>query len=73
MNDRIVIDPQISHGKPVIRGSRVPVVRILGYLASGMTMDDVRNDFGVTTEDVQAALEYAAELIEHEEHHPLSV
>jgi uncharacterized protein (DUF433 family) len=61
MNDRIVIDPQICHGKSTIRGSRVPVVRILGYLASGMSADDVRQDFGVSTEDVQAAMEYAAD------------
>ncbi len=37
MSDRIVIDPAIQHGKPVIRGTRVPVVRILGGLAGGMT------------------------------------
>src|SRR5262249_45923945 len=41
MNDRIVIDPTIQHGKPVIRGTRVPVVRILGGLAGGMSIDEV--------------------------------
>lgn len=33
MNDRIVVDPAIQHGKPVIRGTRVPVARIVGGLA----------------------------------------
>ncbi|MCL0074055.1 DUF433 domain-containing protein [Dehalococcoidia bacterium] len=35
MNERIVIDPEIQHGKPVIRGTRVPVTRIIGGLAGG--------------------------------------
>jgi uncharacterized protein (DUF433 family) len=35
MNERIVIDPAIQHGKPVIRGTRVPVARIIGGLAGG--------------------------------------
>jgi len=33
MNERILIDPRICHGKPVIRGTRVPVARVIGYLA----------------------------------------
>jgi len=41
MNERIVIDPEIQHGKPVIRGTRVPVARILGGLAGGMTLEEV--------------------------------
>jgi uncharacterized protein (DUF433 family) len=42
MKERISIDPQICHGKPVIRGTRVPVARIIGYLAGGMSFDDVQ-------------------------------
>ena len=71
MSDRIVIDPAIQHGKPVIRGTRVPVVRILGGLAGGMSMDEIIQEYGVTDEDVRAALAYASEVIEQEEHHPL--
>ena len=37
MHDRIVIDPAMQHGTPVIRGTRVPVARLLGGLAGGMT------------------------------------
>lgn len=72
MNERIVIDPQICHGKPIIRGTRVPVVRVLGYLAGGMSFEDVQKDFDLTMEDIRAALGYATELVGEEQHHPLS-
>lgn len=73
MHERIVIDPQIQHGKPVIRGTRVPVVRIVGGLAGGMTVEDICREYEVSEDDVRAALEYAAELIDSEEVYPLSV
>ena len=71
MSNRIVIDPEIQHGKPVIRGTRVPVVRIIGGLAGGMTVEEITREYDITEEDVRAALEYASQLIEQEEHHPL--
>jgi len=71
MHDRIVIDPKVCHGKPIIRGTRVPVARVLGYLASGMSFEDVQGDYDLTLEDIQAALDYAAELLDEEHHHPL--
>ena len=71
MDDHIVIDPEIQHGKPVIRGTRVPVVRIIGGLAGGMTVEEITREYGVTEEDVRAALEYASKLIEQEAHYPL--
>lgn len=40
MNDRIVIDSEIQHGEPVIRGTRVPITRVVGGLAGGMTKDE---------------------------------
>ena len=73
MNDRIVIDPEIQRGKPVIRGTRVPVARILGGLAGGMTKEDIIREYEVAEEDVHAALNYAAELIETETFRPLPV
>ncbi|MCX6028245.1 MAG: DUF433 domain-containing protein [Chloroflexi bacterium] len=66
MNDRIVIDPRIQHGKPVIRGTRVPVARLVGGLAGGMTIAEVMGEYGVSNEDVRAALSYAAALVEVE-------
>ena len=71
MKDRIVIEANVHHGKPVIRGTRVPVVRLLGGLAGGLGIDQVAAEYGVTEADVQAALTYASELIEQDEHHPL--
>ena len=71
MRERIVIDPNVQHGKPVIQGTRVPVVRLIGGLAGGMSIEQVADEYGVTAEDVRAALTYANELIEQEDHHPL--
>ena len=71
MNERIVIDPEIHHGKPVIRGTRVPITRILGALAGGMTKEDIMREYEVSEEDIIAVLDYAVELIEEEEFHPI--
>ena len=62
MNGRITIDPRIQHGKPVIRDTRVPVVRIVGGIAGGMTVAEVVQEYDVTEDDVRAALSYNAEL-----------
>ncbi len=66
MEERIVIDPEIQHGKPVIRGTRVPVTRIVGGLAGGMTKEEIMREYAVTEDDIEAALNYAAELIKSE-------
>ena len=71
MNERIMIDPEIQHGKPVIRGTRVPVVRIIDGLAGGMTNAEIVREYDITEEDIRAALTYAGELVEREEFHPL--
>jgi len=65
--DRIVIDPEIRHGKPVIKGTRVPVDIILGSLAGGMSVEEVAKEYGITKEDVLAAIEYAAKIVANEE------
>ena len=69
--DRIVIDPQVQHGKPVIKGTRVPVSRIVGGMAGGMTVDQVCTAYGVTSDDVRAALELASRLVDQAQHRPL--
>lgn len=73
MNDRIVIDPSICHGKPVIRGTRTPVAIVVGSLAGGMSFEDVQREYDLTIEDVRAALKFAGELVDQEQHHPLPV
>lgn len=60
--DRISIDPAVRSGKPCIRGTRITVGDILGYLAGGMSVDDLLSDFPqVAPEDIRACLAYAAE------------
>lgn len=71
MNERIVIDPKICHGKPVIRGTRMPVAMVVGSLAGGMSFEDVQGEYELTAEDIRAALKFAGELVEKEEFHPL--
>lgn len=68
MNSLIVIDPKICSGKPVIRGSRIMVKNILGMVAGGYAMDQILNIYPeLTREMVQAALEYAAAVIDEEQ------
>jgi uncharacterized protein (DUF433 family) len=71
MHERVVIDPEIQHGKPVIRGTRVPVARILGGLAGGMSFEDLCREYNLTVADIRAAIQYAEQLVEQETHHPL--
>lgn len=71
MNNRIVIDPKICHGKPVIRGTRTPVAIVVGSLAAGMSFEDVQREYDLTVEDIRAALQFASELVDQEQHHPL--
>ncbi len=69
MNDqllsRITMDPEICHGKPVVRGLRYPVETLLELMASGMSMDELLNDYpDLEKEDFYACLEYAAKVIQ---------
>ena len=59
MEDRIEINPKVHHGRPVIRGTRVPVERILGELTEGAEVKDICEQYDLTPEDVGAALAYA--------------
>ena len=71
MDDRILIDPKICHGTPVIRDTRMPVALIIGSLASGMGLEEVQREYDLTAEDIRAALRFAGELVEREQFHPL--
>ncbi|MBI2966200.1 MAG: DUF433 domain-containing protein [Bacteroidetes bacterium] len=70
MKARIIIDPMIQHGKPVIKGTRVPVTRIIGAIAGGMSKEEIIREWEISEEDIRASLDYACELIEEEEFHP---
>jgi uncharacterized protein (DUF433 family) len=59
--DRITIVPSVCHGKPTVRGMRYPVEDVLGWLASGMTIEEVLDDYpDLEHEDILAALEFGA-------------
>jgi uncharacterized protein (DUF433 family) len=59
----IVVDPAVRSGRPVIRGTRVPVGLIIAKLAGGMTSEDVAEEYEITTDDVRAALSYTAKIL----------
>ena len=64
-SDRIAIDPRVCHGKPVIRGTRVPVAIVTGSLAGGMTFEEVTGEYGVSLDDIRAALSFASTQTTH--------
>lgn len=65
VNERIVIDPDIRFGKPIIRGTRIAIADILNLLAGGYTVTDIPKQYpGITREDVLAALEFTTDILE---------
>lgn len=63
----IVVDAAIRFGKPVIKGTRVPVELLVGKVAGGMTVEEVAKEYGVTPNDVRAAIGYAAQRLSEED------
>ncbi len=71
--ERITIGPDICHGKPTIRGLRYPVESILELLASGMSIDELLNDYeDLEKEDFLACLEYASKLVQVKSIHKIA-
>lgn len=72
-HDRITSDPQVCHGKPCIRGTRIMVSVVLDNVADGMLPANIVSQYPpLALEDVQAALAYAAALAREQEMIPLS-
>ena len=68
VHDRIEINPKIMLGKPVIRGTRIPVELIVRKLAEGADEEALHQAYPrLTAADIQAALRYAADSLAHEE------
>lgn len=66
--ERIVTDPNICGGKPTIRGTRIMVRNILGMVAGGYTVNQILQAYPeLAAEDVQAGLQYAANVIDEEQ------
>ena len=64
---RIVVDPAVRFGKPIIQGTRVPVELVVAKLAGGMTVEEVSEEYDITRKDIRAALGYAARVLSSEE------
>jgi uncharacterized protein (DUF433 family) len=72
MNDRITMNPDVLGGKPVIRGTRLSVEFIVGLLAQGWSVDDVLKEYNhLASQDVQACLAYAHQLLADEKLYPV--
>ncbi len=72
--DRIVVDPAILAGKPVIKGTRFAVEFVIGLLAQGWSEPEILRYYpGLTSEDVQACLSNARELLREERVYPLKI
>ncbi len=68
ITDRIEVNPKVMLGKPVIRGTRIPVELILRKLSEGMNEKDLLEAYPrLTREDIHAAIRYAADTLSHEE------
>jgi uncharacterized protein (DUF433 family) len=68
IEDNIEIDPEICHGKPRIKGTRIMVSIILEWLEAGKTFDEILEAYpSLTKEDISSAIKYARKLVEDEE------
>ncbi len=63
---RITIDEAVKFGKPVIKGTRIPVDMVLGKLGGGMSFEEMEREYGLAREDILAAISYAASRISEE-------
>lgn len=66
--DRIDVNPAVCSGKPIIRGTRIMIRNILGMVAGGYTVDKILEAYPeLTPEDITAALEYAARVVDEDQ------
>ena len=71
---RILIDPEVMVGKPVIRGTRIPVELIVRMLAQGVPESEILSEYPrLQPEDIRAALTYAAQVLANEDILPLNI
>lgn len=57
---KIIVDTKIRFGKPIIKGTRITVEEILGFLAGGMDYKEIEKEYGTKKEEIVAAINYAA-------------
>ncbi len=74
LSDRINVNPKVMAGKPVIRGTRIPVELIVRMVAQGIAEQDILREYPrLQHDDIRAALSYAADVLAQEEIFPLEV
>ena len=67
MNNRITIDPNICHGHPVIKNTRVLISNIIADLADGLSFDEIISNYpNITKYDIKAALSFSSEILKFE-------
>ena len=73
--DRIIVNPRIHFGKPVIKGTRITVQNVLELINEGLTFDQIIKDYypDLKKEDIRACLQYAIALVASEDIHISSV
>lgn len=73
--ERIVVDPQIHFGKPIIKGTRITVQNVLELINEGLTFDQIIEDFypDLKKKDIQACMQYAIALVAAEDIHITSI
>ena len=72
--ERVIIDPEIHHGEPCIKGTRVPVSIIVGSLADGMDFSEILKAYPQLVDgDIFAALAYAADILHQDIIHPIYI
>lgn len=67
--ERVIIDAEIQGGRPAIKGTRVPVARIVAALSTGADHQELMEDYGLQADDIRAALAYAAKTVDEIEVH----
>ena len=71
IDDRIVLDPAVLAGKPLIRGTRLSVEFIIGLMADGWSEADILSEYpGLSPEDIKACLAYALDVLRSEKVYP---
>ena len=70
--DRIIVDPKVLTGKPVVRGTRISVELVVELLAAGWSHEQILESYPrLCEEDIRACLSYASELLREEKVYPL--
>jgi uncharacterized protein (DUF433 family) len=72
VHERIAIDPKVMLGKPVIRGTRIPVELIVRMVGQGIRDEEILREYPrLTADDIRAAVSYAAEVVAGEDVFPI--